>query len=496
MSDLDLTDADWNVQYIDGEWVAPGDRDTIDVEDPSTRDTFATVPAGTEDDVDAAYEAAADAQAEWAAKPPQQCASVVRGARDLLKEHRDDILDLLAAESGSTRTKGFAEFYTSVGITGEAASFPTRISGDHRDSTVEGKENIVTREPKGAVGVISPWNFPLNLSIRAVAPALATGNSVVLKPASNTPVTGGLLVAKLFEAAGLPEGVLNVVTGRGSEVGDRFAGHPEADVVAFTGSTAVGRQVAATAAENLATPAMELGGNNVHVVTDDADLEQAVDAAVFGSFLHSGQVCISINRHLVHEDVYDEYVTRLADRAAELPTGSAHDGHTVIGPIIDESQRDQMLEFVDDTVDAGATLETGGGTVDSDGVGDSLVVEPTVLSDATNDMAAACNEHFGPIAPVIPFSDDEEAIEIANSTEYGLSGSVHAGDLGRARDIADRIETGMIHINDQPINDEPHIPFGGVGASGMGRYNGEAVMEEFTEEKWISVQREARDYPF
>ena len=489
MSDLDLTDADWNAQYIDGEWLAPGDRGAIDVEDPSTRDTFATVPAGTEDDVDAAYEAAAAAQAAWAAKPPQQRASVVRGARDLLKEHRDDVLGLLAAESGSTRTKGFAEFYTSIGITGEAASFPTRVSGDHRDSTVEGKENIVTREPKGVVGVISPWNFPLNLSIRAVAPALATGNSVVLKPASNTPVTGGLLLAKLFEAAGLPEGVLNVVTGRGSEVGDRFAGHPEADVVAFTGSTAVGRQVASTAAENLATPALELGGNNVHVVTDDADLDQAIDAAVFGSFLHSGQVCISINRHLVHESVYDEYVSRLADRAAALPAGSAHEGNTVVGPIIDESQRDQMLDYVQDTVDAGATLETGGGH-------DGLVVEPTVLSDATNDMAAACNEHFGPIAPVIPFATDEEAIEMANSTEYGLSGSVHAGDLGRARDIADRIHTGMIHINDQPINDEPHVPFGGVGASGMGRYNGDAVLEEFTEEKWISVQRDERDYPF
>ncbi|MFC3478018.1 aldehyde dehydrogenase family protein [Halobacterium litoreum] len=489
MSDLDLSDADWQTQYIDGEYVPVGDRDTIAVDDPSTREQFTEVPAGTSDDVDAAYEAAADAQTEWANTPPQQRASVVRTARDLLKEHRDDILDLLAAESGTTRTKGFAEFYTSVGITGEAASFPTRMSGDRRESTVEGKENIVVREPQGVVGVISPWNFPLNLSIRAVAPAIATGNSVVLKPASNTPVTGGLLLAKLFEAAGLPEGVLNVVTGRGSDIGDAVAGHDEVDVVAFTGSTGVGRQVAATAAENLALPAMELGGNNVHVVTDDADLDKAIDGGVFGSFLHSGQICISINRHLVHEDVYDEYVERLTERAASLPTGSAHEPDTVVGPIIDESQRDQILDYVEETVDAGATLETGGGH-------DGLVVEPTVLSDATNDMAAACNEHFGPVAPVIPFSDDDEAVELANDTDYGLSGSVHAGDTGRARDIADRIDTGMIHINDQPINDEPHMPFGGTGDSGMGRYNGEAVMEEFTQQKWISVQREERDYPF
>ena len=283
--------------------------------------------------------------------------------------------------------------------------------------------------------------------------------------------------------------MLNVVTGRGSEVGDRIAGHPEADVVAFTGSTEVGKHVAGTAATNLATPAMELGGNNVHIVTEDADLDRAVDGGVFGSFLHSGQVCISVNRHLVHEDVYDEYVHRLTERAEELPTGTAHEPQTVVGPIIDESQRDQILDFVEQTVDAGATVETGGGH-------DGLVVEPTVLSDATNDMAAACNEHFGPVAPVIPFSDDDEAVEMANSTDYGLSGSVHSGDVGRARDIADRIDTGMIHINDQPINDEPHVPFGGVGDSGMGRYNGEAVLEEFTEQKWISVQREERDYPF
>ncbi|MFB6072540.1 MAG: aldehyde dehydrogenase family protein [Halobacterium sp.] len=489
MSDLDLTDADWTTQYIDGEFRPAGDRDTIPVHDPSTREQFTDVPAGTTDDVDAAYEAAADAQQAWADTSPQQRASVVRGVRDLLKEHRDDVLELLAAESGSTTTKGYAEFYTAVGITGEAASFPMRMSGDHRDSTVDGKENLVVREPQGVVGVISPWNFPLNLSIRAVAPAIATGNSVVLKPATNTPVTGGLLVAKLFEAAGLPDGVLNVVTGHGSDIGDRVAGHDELDVVAFTGSTPVGKRVAATAAENLALPAMELGGNNVHVVTDDADLDRAVDGGVFGSFLHSGQVCISINRHVVHEDVYDEYVDRLTERAESLPTGSAHDPDNVVGPIIDETQRDQILQFVDDSLDAGATLETGGGH-------DGLVVEPTVLSDVTNDMAAACNEHFGPVAPVIPYSDDDEAVQIANDTEYGLSGSVHAGDVGRARDIADRIDTGMIHINDQPINDEPHVPFGGTGDSGIGRYNGEAVMDEFTQEKWISVQRDPRDYPF
>ncbi len=351
---------------------------------------------------------------------------------------------------------------------------------------------IVKRQPKGVVTVISPWNFPLNLSMRAIAPAVALGNTVVVKPATNTPVVGGLLFGTLAEAAGIPDGAINVVTGRGSDVGDAVASHSESDAVAFTGSTPVGKHVAGLAAENLAIQAMELGGNNAHVVTESADLDAAIDSAVFGTFVHQGQVCISINRHIVHESVYDEYVERLTERAESLPAGSAHDD-TVVGPIIDESQRDEMLEYVEETVEAGATLETGGSTVKLDGVDDSLVVEPTVLSDVTNDMAAACNEHFGPIAPVIPFETVDEAVDLANATEYGLSGSVH-GDLDTALDIADRMDTG--HVNDQPINDEAHVPFSGTNASGMGGYNSETIMNELTETKWISLQRDEREYPF
>jgi len=343
--------------------------------------------------------------------------------------------------------------------------------------------------------VISPWNFPLNLSARAIVPAVAAGNTVVVKPASNTPVAGGLLFGRLFEDAGFPDGVINVVTGRGSDIGDAVASHDESDVVAFTGSTAVGRRVAAAAGENLAEAAMELGGNNAHIVTADADLDQAVDAGVFGSFAHQGQVCISINRHLVHEEIYDEYVERMTERAEALPAGSAHE-HVVVGPIIDESQRDEILDYVERTVEAGATLETGGGTVDVDGVEDSLVVEPTVLSEVTNDMAAACNEHFGPVVPVIPFSDVDEAVEIANDTEFGLSGSVHAGDVGAGKRIAQRLETGMVHVNDQPINDEAHVPFSGTGASGVGGYNTDEFLDEVTETKWISLQHDAREFPF
>lgn len=490
MTDLPLTpDSGWNALYLAGEWTEPGDRESISVEDPYTREEIATVPAGTEDDVDRAYEAANEAQEEWARQPPQARAGVINAAIEFVSDHREEIAELLAREAGSAQVKCEAELQTAKGMMQQAASYPFRMEGQRADSITPGKENVVERRPVGVVGVISPWNFPLHLSMRAVAPAVAAGNSVVLKPASSTPITGGLLLARIFEAAGVPEGVLSVVPGRGSEVGDAISDHEIPRVLAFTGSTEIGQRVAANAAGNCALPALELGGNNVHVVTENADLERAVDGGVFGSFLHQGQACISINRHLVHEDVYDDYVGMLTDRAANLPSGDPTDGDTIVGPIIDESQRDQILEYIEATVDDGATLETGG---DHDG----LVLEPTVLSGADNDMAAAENEHFGPVAPAIPYSSDEEAIELANDTIHGLSGSVHSEDLEQARRIADGIDTGMIHINDQPINDEPHVPFGGMKQSGLGRYNGESILEELTTTKWISIQRESREYPF
>jgi aldehyde dehydrogenase (NAD+) len=489
-------DAEWTNLYVDGEWTDAGTGETIPVADPSTRETIAHVPAATEADVDAAYEAAAAAQAEWAETTPAHREEVLHDLIRAIDEHSDAIVDLLAAEAGGSQIMGGTSVAIARDHATEAMTYPRRLQGQHKESNIPGKENVVHRDPAGVVTVITPWNFPLNLSMRAVAPAIATGNTVVLKPATNTPIAGGLLFAKLFAETEIHDGVLNVVTGHGSEIGDRVAGHPESDVVTFTGSTAVGRGVAATAAENLATPVMELGGNNAHVVTADADLDAAVDAAVFGSFVHQGQVCISINRHVVHEDVYDEYVERLTDRARSLPAGSAHDPDTVVGPIIDESQRDEMLGYVEETVAAGATLETGGDTVALPDVEDSLVVEPTVLSGVTNDMPAACFEHFGPIAPVIPFADVDEAVAIANDTEYGLSGSVHAGDEGTGRAIARRMDTGHVHVDDQPINDEAHVPFSGINASGMGGFNSDQILEEITETTWISVQHEPRDYPF
>jgi aldehyde dehydrogenase (NAD+) len=480
-------DAEWDQLYIDGEWRAADSGETLPVENPATRETFAEVPAASVADVNAAFEAAETAQPEWEALSREDRLEYVERARDLLQQYYNEAVDLLAREAGSTQHKAagevgisLADFETALNV--EPPEAETRPSQFHSD-----KEHHIVHEPVGVVSIISPWNYPLHLTTRAFAPALALGNTIVVKPASDTPIIGGLLLAKIADEAGFPDGVVNVVTGRGSEIGDRVAGHPAARVLAFTGSTGVGRSVAAAAGESLTTPTLELGGNGPFVVTEDVDVEEAAEAGAVGSFTHQGQVCISINRHLVHEDVYDEYVDHLVDYAESMTVGDPTNPEVNFGPIINESQRDDLLEYVEQTVEQGATLETGGEA-------DELFFEPTVLSDATNDMAAACNEHFGPVAPVIPISGDEEAVEVANDTEYGLAAAVYCNDLDRGHELASQIDAGMVHVNDHPIQDEPNAPFGGMKDSGLGRYNGEWVVDKLVEPKWISVQNESREY--
>jgi len=313
--------ADWNRMYIDGEWRDATGGETIPVENPAKQEVFTEVPAGTEDDVDAAYEAAEAAQSDWAATPREERNEIVQNLLDELNAHFEEIAGLLATEAGTPGYRAMGEFATATGDVEMALELEPPAEEVRPSSSIEDKDNHIVHEPVGVVGIISPWNFPLHLSLRALAPAIALGNTVVLKPATDTPITGGLLIAKLCEAAGVPDGVVNVVTGRGSAIGDRMTGHPTPRVISFTGSTAVGKGVAENAGENLALPALELGGNAPFVVTDEADLERAARAGAFGSFFHQGQVCISINRHLVHESLYDEYVDLLVDHAESLVIG-------------------------------------------------------------------------------------------------------------------------------------------------------------------------------
>lgn len=487
MAQRSLVERDWNKLYIDGDWHEL-DRETIQVNNPATQTSFAEVPAGTAEDVSEAFEAATSAQPDWASRPPQDRVAVINNALEILEDYQPEVADLISTETGGAAEKAERESKVSLKLLDESSSHAYRPEGDYKQGMHPHKDNIVKRIPVGTVGVITPWNFPLILGIRAVAPALCLGNAVVLKPDEHSPIAGGQLFAEIFDQAGLPDGLLNVVTGRGEVAGEAVASHPDASVVSFTGSASVGRQVGMRAMENLNQAALELGGNNPYVVTENADLDHAIDAAVFGSFHFSGQTCISINRHIVHTEVYDEYVDRLARRAGNITAGDPTDPETDIGPIINEKQRDRMLSFIEESVDRGAEIEAGGEY-------EGLFVQPTVVSGVTNDFPLACNEHFGPIAPVICYETDEEAIRIANDTEYGLSGAVQSQDINQAWEIANRIESGMVHINDHTNLDDPQVPFGGVKNSGIGRYNGQAIIEKYTEPRWISIQHGKYDYP-
>jgi aldehyde dehydrogenase (NAD+) len=463
----------------------------LDDTDPYTGKTLAQIALADRSDLDDAYLSAAKAQMSWANKLPAERTAVLLNAAQIMQARRSEILDWLIRESGSTRIKAEWEWQLLHGVTLEASSFPHRVAGRVLPVDEPGKESRVYRQPVGVIGVISPWNFPIYLSNRSVAPAIALGNAVVVKPAQDTPITGGLLLAKIYEEAGLPPGILNVLIGTSEEIGDAFTRHPVPRLISFTGSTAVGRHVADNAATTpiLKRMALELGGNSPFVVLNDADLEQAVPAAVLSRFLHQGQICMSANRLIVDTSLYDEFIERFKDHVSTLKYGNPNDADTVIGPVINSRQLSTMTGHMKAARDAGARQLLGG---DPDG----LVLPPHIFTDVTNDMAIAKNETFGPIAPVIRVSGEAEALHVANDTEYGLSSAVFTRDETRGLRFALAIEAGMTHINDSTVDDNPNSPFGGEKNSGIGRYGGEWVMQEFTTDHWITAQHTPRQYPF
>ncbi|MEL3974421.1 aldehyde dehydrogenase family protein [Rossellomorea oryzaecorticis] len=481
---------DFTKLFINGEWVKGSSDRTITNRNPYDQSDLVTIQAASKDDLDHAYQSAQKAQQEWANELPQVKRDVMEKAVRIVEENQEMIIDWLIKESGSTYMKAAGEVKVSILSMKEAATYPYRMEGKILPSQVPGKENRVYREPLGVVGIISPWNFPFHLAVRSIATALATGNGVVVKPATHTPVTGGLLFASIFEEAGLPKGLLNVVAGRGSEIGDDIVTHPIPRLISFTGSTEVGRRIGELAGKNLKKTALELGGNNVFIVLDDADIDQAVESALFGKFYHQGQICMSINRIMVHKDIHDKFVDAFVSRVKELNTGNPAEKTTHIGPLIDEDQAERILKDIEDSKEQGAEVILGG-----DANGNQL--SPTVMTGVTNGMPIAKNEIFGPVAAIIAFEDDDEAVRLANEHPYGLSGAVHSSSIERGTAIAHRVQTGMIHVNDEPVNDEPHMPFGGEKDSGLGRFNGEWALEEFTTVKWIGVQHKRRDYgPF
>ncbi|HET6655001.1 MAG TPA: aldehyde dehydrogenase family protein [Gammaproteobacteria bacterium] len=476
---------------IGGEWRSGRDAEALKDHDPYNGETLLEIPRGTREDLDDAYQAAAQAQREWAEALPAERAAVLRNAAEVVDRRQDEIVSWLIHESGSTRIKAQLECEFVRGVMLEASTLPHIMAGKIMPSDIPGKESRVYRKPVGVVGVISPWNWPLQLSNRSVAPALAVGNTVVLKPASDTPVTGGLLLAKIYEEAGLPPGVLNVIVGAGSEIGDAFVCHPVPRAISFTGSTSVGRHIAKGAADAplLKRVELELGGNGPFVVLDDADLERAVEAAVVGKFLHQGQICMIVNRFIVDDTLYEPFVERFAERVRALKVGDPDKADTVIGPIINQSQFDSLIERIRGARDAGVREVVGGEP-------DGLVLPPHVFADVRNDMPVAQEELFGPVAPIIRAKNEDEALALANDTMQGLSGAVFSGDAERGLAFAQRMEVGMAHVNDHPVNDMPFSPFGGVKNSGIGRFNGEWAVAAFTTDQWISVQHKPRPAPF
>jgi aldehyde dehydrogenase (NAD+) len=474
---------------IGGEWRKGGNR-VLQDHNPYTGDVILEIPQGNRGDLDDAFGAAAQAHTQWAAALPSTRAAVMRRAAEILESRRDEVISWLIREAGSTRLKATLEFESTRAVMNWAASAPYMAEGRELPTDIPAKEGRVYRKPVGVVGVISPWNWPMHLTNRSLAPALAVGNGVVVKPASDTPVTGGLLLAKIFEEAGLPAGLLNVIIGPGSEIGDAFVDHPVPRAISFTGSTPVGRHIGELAARAsiLKRVDLELGGNGPFVVLDDADLEQTVEAAVFGKFLHQGQICIAVNRFIVDDRVHDEFLDRFVERTRSLKVGDPDAPDTIIGPIINETQLKGLLKRIDEARGSGARQLLGGEP-------NGLVLPPHVFADVTSDMPLAQNEIFGPVAPFIRAHGDEDALRIANGTQHGLAGSVFTRDLERGERFAQRLEIGMVHVNDQSVIDLPNSPFGGEKNSGIGRFNGTWVIEAFTTDQWLTVQHQPRHLP-
>lgn len=474
--------------YIGGRWV-PAAR-TFDDLNPSDNSLYARIPDGSVEDTTRAIEAAHAAFPEWAALPFHERAHALMRIADVWDRRKDEFVAAAVGEGGGWLGKGLFEAGYVAEVFRSASALCYQSIGEVLPSE-HGKFMTATRWPLGVVSVISPWNMPGILTSRGFAAALAAGNTVVLKPSEDTPYAGGLYFAEILEEAGIPAGVFNVITcSRDSvgPVGDEMIANPLVKAVSFTGSTAVGRHIAAKAGAHLKKACVELGGKDSMIVLADADLDKAARAANFGSFMHQGQVCMSTEKLLVHESVYDTFMSKFLERAAKLRTGHTRDKDNVIGPLVNNRQALRVKALIDDAVAKGAQVELGGKAWDN-------FVEPTVLTNVNSSMDIWHDETFGPVVIVCPFRTEEEAIALNNDTEYGLTAAVWTRDEARALELAGRLETGIVHVNCQNINDEPHVPFGGVKASGVGRYGGRWSLDAFTELRWITLDRGGRHFP-
>lgn len=483
---IDIAQSTWNAKAFSSGW-RPLSGEPLPVMEPATGRRLAEVASADAKDVEQAAAAAKVAQPGWAGMPFAARAAIFRRAAMLLEGQFDAFADWIVRETGGIRPKAMFELGSVVNHLHEAAAMSTQPRGIVLPS--DGPVlSVAHRVAHGVVGVITPFNFPFLLSSRAVVPALAAGNAVVLKPDPRTPVSGGILLAALFDAAGLPPGVLHVLPG-GAEAGEALVTDPNVTMVSFTGSTAVGRRVGELAGRHLKKVALELGGKNALIILEDADLDAAVSSGSWASWLHQGQICMSAGRHLVHRRIAGEYVARMTEKARAMRVGDPFREAVALGPLISERQRQRVARIVADSIDMGAKLCAGG-------ISRELFYDATVLDEVSPRMPAFREEIFGPVVSVTAFDSDDEAVALANDTEYGLSAGILTASLARGMAIARRLNVGLVHINDQTVNDDGFMPMGGRGASGNGsRHGGPANWDEFTQWQWTTYRDTPPTYP-
>lgn len=476
--------------YINGKWTDAQGGATYEEHNPYTGEVFAKVAAGSQADVLLAIDAAQTAFTSWKEVPPAEKRLLLLKAADILERRAHEVAKILTQEVGAA--KPFAMFQSTNGpeFLREAASQVHRVTGKIMPAELPGSMGMMWRQPVGVVGSISPWNAPLLLSLRAIVFPIAYGNTVVHKPSNFSAVSGGAVVAQVFEEAGFPAGVLNVVVngpGKSSEIGNVLTSDKRIRRMTFTGSTEVGRHLATQCAQNLKKICLELGGNCPLIVLNDADIDYAVNAACFGRFMHQGQVCMNTKRMIVEKGIADVFIQKMVEKVSSLKYGDPSLEDTIVGPIINQEQLEKLAKQVEHAVGQGAQLLCGGKY-------ENLVYQPSVIV-STQDMDVFQEELFGPVANIIIAQDAEDALRLANNSDFGLSSGIITKDIIKALEIAERLEAGCTHINDSTLHDEAHAPLGGMKDSGWGK-NGTEAVEEFTEVRWVTLQKTQRQYPF
>lgn len=468
--------------FIDGQWRDAETGDTIDVINPATGKVIAKVADGSEKDAQDAIEAAGRAQKSWAATPPRERGEILRRAFELLMEKQDEIGAVMTAEMGKSLTEAKGEVAYGAEFFRWFSEEAVRIGGDYMKST-DGKNRLmISKEPVGPCILVTPWNFPLAMGTRKIGPALAAGCTVVLKPAQLTPLTSFMLTEVLVEA-GVPAGVVNVVTSSSARrVVTPWMESGIARKISFTGSTDVGKNLLKQAADNVLKTSMELGGNAPFIVCEDADLDKAVEGAMQAKMRNIGEACTAANRLIVHSSVADEFAKRMAERMEALKVGNGLEDGVDIGPLVEEKALDKVAELVDGAVSAGANVVTGGKRIEGDG----FFYEPTVLTNIPADVAINREEIFGPVAPIYTFDSEDEAIEMANATEFGLSSYLYTENLEKALRLSEQIEAGMVGLNTGLVSN-PAAPFGGVKESGLGREGSQFGIDEYLEIKYVAT---------